>query len=229
MSPAFPYSRLPEDLSDEDVEYLRRLGFFAAVAGLGWVAPKGSKKSRLEFLEEFVEQAGVTDPNEKRYAVAQAASFISNPSTLSSYIPPRGIEDEDWLRFVVQELGLSDVDLAFRLARHRGESGVPDVEQIARARDRLGLPPNNQSDDADTLAILQSTPGDQLSAQIFLLNKAWVEARVKRRWSDGRIAQELLRIGYPCDRSTVRLYRREHGLPPGTELEQSGDEARQSG
>lgn len=220
MSPAFPFSRLPEDLSDDDVEYLRRLGFLAAVAGLGWSAPRGgSKKSLLDYLEEFVEQAGVIEPNEKRYAVAQAAAFISNPATMADYIPSRGLEDDDWLRFVIRELGLSDIDLAFKLARHRGESGAPDVEQVARARERLGLLPNNQSDDADTLEIMCSTPPEQLSAQSFLKNKTWMEARVKRRWSDGRIAKELLRIGYPCDRSTVRLYRKEHGLPPGTELD----------
>lgn len=206
---------LPEDLSDADVERLKRIGFGAAMAVLrAWRSPDPPRCTRLEFVERYVAEAGISDLVSQRYAISQATQFLTDPNSFSEYVPPGDLDDAEWLRFMIEYQGASDTDLAFMIARLRG--GTIDVERVRLARERLGIPGSSDSGsdaDSDTLRIIERLGGLPKSARDFLRDREWLKKRVvDLNMSDGSIARKLARIGVPCDRSTVRLYRRIHRL-----------------
>lgn len=208
----------PEDLSDAQVSQLRRLGFHAAVTVLErWNQVPPPEGTRLEYIGKLIQQSGVHAPPARRYAIAQAAQFLSQPEMFDEYVPPQGVEDEEWLRFMITVRGASDVDIAFQVARARGGTGMPDIAAVRDARIRLGVNANCAGADADTLHILAQIEDRAPTARDFLTNLDWLSERVLVRndgegLSDGDIARELIRVGLPCDRSTVRLYRKMHKL-----------------
>lgn len=204
----------PEDLSDASARSLRRLSFTASVELLRhWSREDAPDGTRLDFLETFLREAGVEEGVPHRFALAQAAQFLADPATLAQYVPEEGAADQEWLRFMVVEQKATDSDLAFQIQRARGGDGPPDVDAVRDAREAAGLAPNGEGEDADTLAILRRADDEALGARSFLMDREWLKLRVEGRdMSDGRIAKELGRVGFPCDRSTVRLYRKTHGL-----------------
>jgi hypothetical protein len=207
-----PKSRHPEDLSDDEVRALRRTAFAAAVSVIDLWSARPPAMNRLDYLESFVRDQGVVDPVAHRYAVAQAALFLSEESAFAEYVPAPGLGDVEWLRFMIESRGASDTSLSFQLARALGRE--VSVSEVRRAREALGLGANSGAADDDTLAILRSVAaGDAPSARRFLTDPQWLRQRVvERDMSDGEIARELARVGLSCDRSTVRLYRRNQGL-----------------
>lgn len=215
MSHHFARARNPEDLTDAEVVRLRRLGFSAAmeVRRRDRDGSPARGVNRLEFLEIFVERAGVSDLLEQRFAVAQAAQFLAEPGVFREYVPEEGLKDAEWLRFMVEDLGASDTEIAFQIQRRSGKQTAPNVKAVKKAREALGLAANCGQHDEDTMALMEGVARTELSARHFLLNRSWLKTRVvDRDLSDGDIAKELARIGFPCDRSTVRLYRKTHGL-----------------
>ena len=68
----------PEDISDQEVNRLRRLAFSAAVEVQRlWQQSPPSGKTQLDRIEEILREAGVSERSAHRYAVAQAAQFLS--------------------------------------------------------------------------------------------------------------------------------------------------------
>lgn len=228
--PSFGHPSSSADLSDHEVEALKRLGFAAALRVLGFAHPSiaVAGSTTLDALMRFAADQGVADLVSRRFAVAQAAFFIHHPDSFADYVPPRDVHDAEWLRFMVEDRKATDLEIAFQIGRCRRRAGAPDVWSVASAREALGLPGNISERDQDTLDIFLAHEGQTPSARDFLGVRAWLARRVllPSDMSDGDIAKDLTRVGVPCDRSTVRVYRNQHKLRRGTWLEavQSGEE-----
>ena len=86
------------------------------------------------------------------------------------------------------------------------------IQGVLKARERLGIESNVKGKDQDTVRILAEA-ADLSNPRVLLGNREWMEERVvSRDMSDGDISKELGRVGFSCDRSTVRLYRNLLGL-----------------
>lgn len=198
--------RSVEDIDPAEAGRLRRVAFLAAADLSG---PVGSPVL-LDEIQERVLSRGrgqIEDRTALRLAVAQAIAFRQENGR-PPYVPATPLLDTDWLIAVMRDFGFSDCELALALRLH----GSFPREVLEEARSRAGLPPTNCTDLHDTVTILEATPGPH-APSVFLDDRTWLTRRVvDLDMSDAEIAAEIGLAGVPCDRSTVRSYRRKYAL-----------------
>ena len=208
--------RTPTDLTDGEVFRLRRLAFSIAreIQEMQSDAGREKRGARMALIERMIaDHASPTDKAAELFTIGQVAHFLADGGYYEIYVPPDPLEDEEWLRYMIDVRGASDSALAFQIARSTRGHPAPDVEKVTQAREGFGIAPSDRvgenEDTLDILARLEEEP----RASDFLSDRDWMERRVvERDMSDGAIARELEGIGAPCDRSTVRGYRSDFGL-----------------
>ena len=221
--------RTPLDLTDEEVHAIRRLSFTIALEILAMKGEKERSKrgARMALIEKrLVNHPANLDGAAQLYAVGQVAQFVSNDDYFDMYVPPNPLEDEEWLRFMVESRGRSDSAIAFQIARSLREFTDPPIVEIRASREEFGIEgADSIGENKDTLRIIAAKDGEVIASD-FLTDKAWLERRVvDEDMSDGMIARELEGVGAPCDRSTVRGYRSKFNLTRPSIAQEREDEA----